>query len=124
MESKDSIDKRATRIREALQAAFGVRARTLSSALRKTGRRMPRRLHAEAQHIVAAQRLGGHPKLMKQVNTVTLAEAERAVVTWLAAIDRADRRKGMWLGIAAMVAFNVLLVGAAFVLWLWWTGQI
>ena len=62
--------------------------------------------------------------MMKQVNTVTLAEAERAVVTWLAAIDRADRRKGMWLGIAAMVAFNVLLVGAAFVLWLWWTGQI
>ena len=124
MESQDSINKRAARIQSALEGAFGVRGKSLAGMLRKTGRRMPKRLHAEAQQIVAAQALGGHPKLMRQVDGAALEAAEEKVVTWLDAIDRADRRKGRWLGIAGAIAFNILLILVGFVLWMVWAGQV
>jgi len=124
METQATVDARASRIQSALDGAFGVRAKTLAKALKRTGRRLPKRLHTEAQQIVAAQRLGGHPKLMRQVDGDALTRAEERVVTWLDGIDRADNRKGLWLGIAGAIAFNVLLILTGFVLWMVWTGQV
>ena len=124
METEASINKRAARVQSALDGAFGVRAKTLNAALRKTGRRMPKRLHAKAQKIVAAQAFGGQPKLLRQVDAKALRQAEEAVVTWLDTIDRADQRKGFWIGIGAMIGFNVLLAIGGVVVWMWWTGQV
>lgn len=124
METQDSIQARATRVQDALAAAFGVRGKTLETALRRTGRRLPRRLHTEAQKIVAAQSFGGHPRLMRQVDGAALSSAEERVVTFLAGIDRADRRKGLWLGITAAVVFNILLVFGVVVFWMWWSGRL
>jgi len=124
MESQDSIDARARRIQSALDGAFGVRAKTLDKALRRTGRRLPKRLQADARRIVDAQALGGHPKLMRQVDGIALSAAEDRVVTYLDGIDRADRRKGRLLGMAGAIAFNILLVLTAFILWLVWAGYV
>lgn len=124
METQDSIQARAARVQDALAAAFGVRAKSLDKALRRTGRRLPKRLHAEARKIVAAQAFGGHPRLMRQVDGAALSSAEDRIVAFLSGIDRADRRKGLWLGIAAAVAFNILLVFTAVIVWMWWTGQL
>ena len=124
METEASINKRATRVQSALDGAFGVRAKTLKVALRKTGRRLPKRLHAKAQQIVVAQSYGGQPKLLRQVDSAALKQAEEAVVAWLDTIDRADRRKGFWIGIGAMIGFNILLVIGGVVVWMWWTGQV
>ncbi|WP_147111190.1 hypothetical protein [Tateyamaria sp. syn59] len=124
METQDSLQGRADRVQAALNAAFGVGGKTLDASLRKTGRRLPRRLHAEARRIVDAQGLGGHPKLMRQVDGAALAAAEDRVVTYLKGIDRADQRKGFWLGIAGAVAFNILLIIAGVVVWMWWTGHV
>ncbi|WP_299743661.1 hypothetical protein [uncultured Tateyamaria sp.] len=124
METQDSIQARAARVQGALAAAFGVRAKSLEVALRRTGRRLPKRLHAEAKKIVAAQSFGAHPRLMRQVDGAALSLAEDRIVGFLSGIDRADRRKGMWLGITAAVVFNILLVFTAVIVWMWWTGQI
>ena len=124
METEDSINKRSARVQGALDKAFGVRAKSLAAALRKTGRRMPRRLHVQAQHIVDAQGLGGHPKLLRQVDSSNLAQAENAVVSWLGNVDRADQRKGFWIGVGATLGFNILLIVAGVVFWMWWTGGI
>ncbi|WP_299655951.1 hypothetical protein [uncultured Tateyamaria sp.] len=124
METRDSIQTRADRIQAALRAAFGVRGKSLDAALSRTGRRMPKRVHADARKIVAAQSYGGHPKLMRQVDPAALSAAEDRVLTFLDGIDRADRRKGLWLGIGAAVAFNVLLVLTAVVVWMWWSGHV
>jgi hypothetical protein len=104
METEASINKRAARVQSALDGAFGVRAKTLNAALRKTGRRMP--------------------KLLCQVDAKALRQAEEAVVTWLDTIDRADQRKGFWIGIGAMIGFNILLAIGGVVVWMWWTGQV
>lgn len=124
METPDSIQTRADRIQTALTAAFGVRAKSLDKALRRTGRRLPRRLHAEARKIVDAQSFGGHPKLMRQVDGAALSAAEGRVLTFLDGIDRADRRKGLWLGIAAAIAFNILVVAGGLIVWMWWAGHL
>lgn len=124
METAQSIQARADRVQTALAAAFGVKAKSLEVALKRTGRRIPRRLHAEARKIVDAQGFGGHPKLMRQVDSAALSTAEDRLVAFLKGIDRADRRKGMWLGIGAAIAFNILLVVAIVVTWMWWTGRI
>lgn len=124
METEDSIAKRSTRVRSALEGAFGVRAKTLSRALRKTGRRLPRRLHKDAGLIVAAEALGGHPRLLRQVDGKALAAAEERVVVWLDGVDRADARRGYWIGIGAAIGFNVLVVVAVVVTWMWWTGRV
>ncbi|WP_299550508.1 hypothetical protein [uncultured Tateyamaria sp.] len=124
METQDSIQARAKRVQDALAAAFGVRGKSLETALRRTGRRLPRRLRAEAQKIVAAQSVGGHPKLMRQVDGTALSSAEERIVRFLQGIDRADRRKGVWLGIVGAVAFNILLVAAVVITWMWWAGYI
>ncbi|APX10777.1 hypothetical protein [Tateyamaria omphalii] len=124
METQESIQTRADRVQAALHAAFGVGGKTLDASLRKTGRRLPRRLHKDAHKIVDAQGFGGHPKLMRQVDGAALAAAEDRVVTYLKGIDRADRRKGFWLGIAGVVAFNILLVVAGVVFWMWWAGHV
>lgn len=124
METQDSIDARAKRVQSALDGAFGVRAKTLKAALRKTGRRMPKRLHKDAGQIVAAQDLHGNPKLMRQLDTSALAAAEERVVLWLDTVDRGDVRKGYWIWVGAMIGFNLLLVIGAVVVWMWWTGRV
>lgn len=124
METQQTINARAERVQHGLYEAFGVKARSLDKALRKTGRRLPKRLRSEAELIVAAQGLGGHPKLIKRVDGGALDAAEAKVSDYLKAVDRAEARKTRLLSVAAAIAFNILLVLAAFILWMWWTGQV
>lgn len=124
METQDSINARATRLQSGLEGAFGVRARTLDKALRRTGRRLPRRLQQEARKIVKAQGVGGHPKLLRRVDSAELDRASERVLEFLDAIDRADARKGRLIALGAALAFNVLLVGGGFVAWMVWAGHL
>ena len=123
METEATIKERSKRVKSALDGAFGVRAKTLDKALRKTGRRMPKRLHAQARLIVDAQGLGGNPKLMRRIDGAAIARAEEDVVNWLDTVDRADRRRGFWIWAGSMVGFNLLIVVAGVVTWMWWTDQ-
>ncbi|MEX0371528.1 MAG: hypothetical protein AB3N09_12920 [Tateyamaria sp.] len=124
METQESITARAERVKSALETAFGVRGRSLAIAVRRTGRRIPKRIRTDALRIVDAQGVGGHPKRLRQVDGAALAAAERRVLHYLQGIDRADARKGRLLGIAGAVAFNVLLVLIAFIAWLVWAGHV
>ncbi|MEO9574626.1 MAG: hypothetical protein ABJ263_03735 [Tateyamaria sp.] len=124
METEATIKERSKRVQSALDGAFGVRAKTLDKALRKTGRRMPKRLHAQARLIVDAQGFGGNPNLLRRVDGAAIARAEEDVVSWLDTVDRADRRRGFWIWAGAMVGFYLLIAIAGVVTWMWWTGRI
>lgn len=124
METQQIINARAERIERGLNEAFGVKAKTLDKALRKTGRRLPKRLRTEAGLIVEAQRLGGHPKLMRQVDGASLDAAETKLTAYLKGIDRADARKGRLLSIAGIIAFNLLLVAGCYIAWMVWADKI
>ena len=124
MERAEIIHQRSARVQSALEGAFGVRAKTLAKALRKTGRRLPKRLRVEAGLIAQAEALGGNPKLLRQVDGVALARAEAAGVTWLDSVDRAEQRRGFWIWVGAMGGFNMIAVIAGVVTWMWWTDRI
>ncbi len=124
METPETINARAERVERGLNDAFGVKAKSLDKALRKTGRRLPKRLRDEAGLIVEAQGMGGNPKLMKRVDGVALDVAEAKLSAYLKSIDRAEARKTRLLSIAAAIAFNILLVVAAFIVWMVWTGKL
>ena len=120
----DIIAERSNRIAELMQERLGVRGDTLESKLNRAGSEIPKWVRKEAQHLVEAQRLMGHPKLMMQANVANVDSAFRACETYLTSINRAERRKTKVLGFLATNAFNLLLVGAMFVVTLRLTGQV
>ncbi|MEP1587259.1 MAG: hypothetical protein ABJR46_01180 [Tateyamaria sp.] len=124
METEDSIKLRSDRVQKALEDAFGVRAKTVSRAVRKAGRRLPRGLRADAARIVAAEGCGGNPKLLRTIDGAALDTATDRLEAWLDTVDRADARRGYWTGIGAMIGFNILLIGGLVVIWMWWTGRV
>lgn len=124
METQATIEARVQRVQGALETAFGVRAKTLSKALRRTGMRLPKRLQADARLIVDSQSLGGHPKLLRRIDSTALKAAEKQVVDYLSGIDRIDQRKTKALNIAAGIALNLLLVLIGLVVWMYWSGHI
>ena len=123
LDHKD-ISAKSLAIRQQLEAKLGVKSRDLSQALRRAGRRLPRRVRAQAAVLVEAEKRAGHPKLARQMDGGAVREAYAHVTAHLRAIDGADARKGRILGLAGVIAFNLLLIIVAFVIWLWWRGYV
>lgn len=120
---KDITAKSQTVLR-LLRTKLGVSARDLEQALRRAGRRLPRRVRAQGARLVAAQKMAGNPKLARQLDPHEFAQAYADVSAHLVAIDVAERRKGRLIGLAAVVALKLLAVFTAFLVWLWWRGYV
>lgn len=124
MKEPNAISNQIEAVQDLLNAKFGVRKRALPRMLGRVGRRLPRRMHARAQVLIDAQKLAGHPKLARQMDQSVVTRAYEDLRAHLEAIDVADRRKGLMLGLAGSLAFNLLVVAGAFVAWLWWAGYV
>ncbi|MBD3664314.1 hypothetical protein [Sulfitobacter aestuariivivens] len=118
------IHTKAETLRKQLQEKLGVRSRDLSQALKRAGRRLPRRVRGEGQALVRAEKLAANPKLARQLNSAEVDRAYATVAAHLKDIDVADARKGKLLSLAAAVAGNLLIVIAGFLVWLWWRGYV
>ncbi len=123
MDAKD-IASKVEAIQELLTLKFGVKRQGLEVMLAKAGRRLPRRVQIKARVLVEAQALAGHPKLARQMDKTAVSRAFEDVKAHLKAIDVADRKKGRVLSLAGAIAFNLLVVLVAFVVWLWWRGYV
>ncbi|MGJ5618335.1 hypothetical protein [Sulfitobacter sp. MF3-043] len=123
MEHKD-IAAKSLAIRQQLEAKLGVKSRDLSQALRRAGRRLPHGVRAQGAVLAEAEKRAGHPKLTRQLDSAAVRDAYDRMAAHLRAIDVADARKGRILGMAGVIAFNLLLIIAAFVMWLWWRGYV
>ncbi|MEL7100347.1 MAG: hypothetical protein AAGM84_16100 [Pseudomonadota bacterium] len=119
-----SIEARSERLRKALDAALGVRAKTLAAARRKAGRRLPRRVRASLAQIIEAEARAANPKLQVTLDHTALDRAEEDALSWLASVDRADARRGAWLSLAGSIIFNLLIVTALFIGWMVWADKI
>ncbi|APE45280.1 hypothetical protein BOO69_04185 [Sulfitobacter alexandrii] len=124
MLTEKEITARNRSLQQLLHEKLGVRGRDLDHALRRAGRLLPRRVRGQGARLVAAQKIAGNPRLVRQVDGGTFGRDHAEMSAHLAAIDVADRRKGRLLGIAAAVAANLLIVTTAFVVWLWWRGYV
>ena len=124
MSVEDQVAERADRIAALLEERLGVRGRGLEAKLNRAGRLLPRWVRREADQLVAAQRLMGHPKLKMQSDASAIDAAFTRCERWLKAIDPTERRKDKVLGFLAVNAANLILVGALFVGYLVWAGHV
>lgn len=118
------ITAKADALRAELAAHLGIQGRDLAQALRRAGRRLPRRIRQQAKVIEEAARLGGNPKLERRLDATRIEKAHAEVMAHLTTVNRADVRRGRLLGLAAVLAFNFILIATAFVFWLWWRGYV
>lgn len=124
MKDRTDIAGKAADLQQQLQEKLGVKGRSLEHALARAGHRLPRRLRARGQEIVAAQKLAAHPKLARQIDGAAVRDAYDGLSAHLGQIDVADRQKGKMLSLAGSIAFNLLVVSAGFMVWLWWRGYV
>jgi hypothetical protein len=123
IDASDMVARNAALVR-LLGEKYGVKALCLDQAIRRAGRRLPKRLRAQAAVLIEAERMAQVPKLVRRVDVPAVEGAEKALTAHLNAIDVKDRRMGVALGLAGTVVAQVLLVAGAFVAWLWWRGYI
>lgn len=101
-----------------------IRGNGLEAKLRRAGRRLPRNVRREAERLVAAERYAGHPRLMMQLDMAQLQAAHARCERYAKGVDLTRRRKDRALNIAAAIAFNLLVVSAAFIWYLTWAGHL
>ncbi|MBO9474324.1 hypothetical protein J7413_12300 [Shimia sp. R10_1] len=120
MMTGDEIDAKVAQLLDLAREKYGVRAKTLERAMRKIGRRAPKRLHRQAEVIAQAHKVGHHPKLMVQVDGAAVTRAFGEIEAHLAAIDVGRRRVDRILDVLGSVSFNLILFTACLVVFLRW----
>ncbi|MCV3270564.1 hypothetical protein [Roseobacter sinensis] len=102
-------------LKEAVEKHLGIKGASLGQQLRRAGRRLPRHLRAQAGLLAEAEVLVGNPRLLRQLDEARVARALDDVGTYLRGIDRAEARRTRLLSIAAVIAFNLILLFTAVV---------
>lgn len=110
----------ADRVAALLEQKLRVRGPTLADRVRRAGRRLPRRVRLAAAVLVQAGEMAGNPRLMYQIDPAVVAEAYDICVRHLGGVDRADRRRGVMVGIAGSIAFSLLAVAGLLAGVIWW----
>ena len=85
---------------------------------------LPRRVRTAAQVLQTGAVMAQNPKLWAQVDQQSVAQAYDTCVRHLNGVDGGDRRIGAVVGVAASVAFSVLVVGVLLLVVLHWRGFI
>lgn len=122
MIDKKEITRIETELGKLLAEKHGLKDGPLEQRLRKALRRSPRRIRRAAEGVVRAQMQMGSPKLMRQLEPEALNRDFRILLNHFKAIDVADRRKGMILGMLGGLSFNLLAAFALLLFLLLWRG--
>lgn len=115
---------KAEAVRALMEERLGVKGRDLASVMRKGRRMLPRWLRKQAAVLVAAERAVHSPKTAKQIDRTAVMTAYDLITTHLRAINVNAQRRDKMLKLAGVIAFQVLLLIAAFVAYLWWRGHV
>lgn len=119
-----NIEMELPAVRDALERHLGIKGRSLAHQVKRAGRRLPTRIRAQAALLGEAEALCGNPRLLRQLGEARVKQACKEVSEHLAGVDRAEVRRGRVLSILAVIAFNLILVFIAFVIFLRTRGTI
>ncbi|MGR3454373.1 hypothetical protein [Pseudooceanicola sp.] len=122
MADMTDISDEARQLEELLDRGFGTGGQGLATALRKAGRRLPRRIRRAGQAVVQAEMMAGHPKLVRQIDRRRLGQEAARLRSYLEEIDPKARRIDMALTILRSLALNALLLGALLLALAHWRG--
>jgi len=103
------VTERADEMAGRMARQLRVRGTGLAEVTRNAGRRLPRRLRSDAEALIRAEALSGHPKLAHQVDPKRIARAVKRLNRYLERQNPGRERWGAILDRLAAVAF-VLVV--------------
>lgn len=119
-----TIQQMATRVAQLMERRFGLRAATLQEALRKAGRKLPKKVLLAAKVLAQADEHSKNAKLLMQLNEPEIANAYDLCVTHLNKGTLKGDRRARVIGAAATLATILLLVGVSLIALLRWRGYI
>jgi hypothetical protein len=105
-----------------MKQKLGIRGRDFPAAVARARHRWPRGVHRHAERLAEALPHADHPRLALTLDRDGLDRSAQIVRDHLDAIDLAERRKDLWLGIAASIALGLIVIFAAAVTVLVWRG--
>ena len=123
LDQKD-VQTKVLTVRREMQAKLGVQGRDLAHALRRAGRRLPAGIRKQGTALARAEFFARNPKMARRLDGAEVQTAFDYVMTHLRAIDVAEERKDRLVRLASSVAFNLLVVFVAFIVFLWWRGYV
>lgn len=119
-----TIQQMADRVAGLLEERLRIRGTGLEEKLRKAGRLLPRKVRSAAEFLAQAAASAQNPKLLLQIDNSAVAEAYDLCLRHLGGVDAGDRRRGLIVGVAASIAFSVLVVALLLGAVLYWRGFI
>ncbi|MBB04649.1 MAG: hypothetical protein CML03_03895 [Pseudooceanicola sp.] len=122
MFQEDQFNNRVAEATKALKTAFGGNPKSLEQALKRAGRRLPRRARKAGAEIVAAQMLSANPKLHQQLDASRLERDFDKLISGAGRVDAKAIRQKWLVGALASFAFNLLLLITLFVVVALWRG--
>jgi hypothetical protein len=118
----DGMSEIVGEMRTAFAERLGVHGHDLAAVVRRAGRMVPRRHRAAAGVLVEAERMAANPRLARLVDPAHVETAAAELRDWLATVDSRDRRITRIVGVAAGIAFNLLVLAGVIVAVLVWRG--
>ncbi len=106
MEMQERTKSLATR----MAAQLRVRGDGLADVAERAGRKLPKRLRDDAQVMIDAEALGGHPKLAKQIDAKRVGQAERRLSAFLDKQNPSVERRSEILDAVAKIAFVLVTI--------------
>ncbi len=119
-----TVQQMADRVSELLGERLRVKGDTLEARLRKAGRRLPRKVRDAGAVLVQATQMIRNPKLMHLVDDETVATAYDTCLRHLNTVNPNEAMKTLLVGIAAHIAFSLLVVAVLVIVTLYWRGLI
>lgn len=121
MERK-AVDKLVDEVRKLLEERLRIKGRSLAHQLRRAGRLLPKRMQRDGRYLDQARTMTAHPTLALMIDDTRVKAAHKRLVSHLKSIDPKEERKTKLIRIAAVIAFNLLVVIVLFLLVLNWRG--
>ena len=120
----NALHNQIEEIRTLMWERLRIRGRDLGHQVRKAGRLLPKRQRRDGAFLAQAAVLVQNPKLARMVDESRVQRAHDDMVAFLKTVDPKDRAKGKLLGILGVIAFNLLLIFAVGVWYLWSRGLV
>jgi len=117
-----TIQQMADRVAGLMEQKLRVGGKGLAAKVRKAGRRLPKQVRVAAEALVQATEMARSARLMHQIDEELVAEAYDICLRHLGGVDVADRRRGVAVGIAASMAFSLLVVVGLVLVVVRWRG--
>ncbi|AZQ68764.1 hypothetical protein EF888_17495 [Silicimonas algicola] len=104
------LDRTTRDLAERMATQLRVKGTDLTDVVSRAGRKLPRRLRAEATVLIEAQALARNPKLGRRVDQARVLKAERRLRAYLDRLDSGSEKRAEILDRLAAVGFVVLVV--------------